>query len=271
MYTGVIEISVRAGLPVSIGNADNRKEIDMLRFIIVVITVVGFLILTIPVLIVEWIIGKFKPYVRDISSLRIVQGAFKLILWETGSKIDVIGFENVPKDETVLYVANHRSYFDILLTYCRCPGLTGYVAKDSMEKIPLLSLWMKRLYCLFLNRTDIRQGLKTILTGVQQMKNGISMCIFPEGTRNTGEKLLPFKEGSLKMAEKTGCAIIPIAITNSADIFENHFPKIRPTHVTLQYGEPIYPGKLSKEEKKFLGAYTQKVIQDMLDHAPQNT
>lgn len=237
----------------------------MLRFIIVVITVVGFLVLTIPVLLIEWVIGRFYPRARDILSLRIVQGAFRLILWETGAHITVIGHENVPKDEPVLYVGNHRSYFDILLTYCRCPGLTGYVAKDSMEKIPLLSIWMKRLYCLFLNRTDIREGLKTILTGIQQIKNGISMCIFPEGTRNKGDTLLPFKEGSLKMAEKTGCAIIPMAITNSADIFENHFPKIRPAHVILEYGEPIYPGRLSKEEKKFLGVYTQKVIQQMLD------
>lgn len=241
----------------------------MLRFIIVVITVVGFLVLTIPVLIAEWIIGKFNPYMRDISSLRIVQGAFRLILWESGVKVAVFGAENVPKDETVLYVGNHNSYFDILITYCRCPGLTGYVAKDSMEKIPLLSLWMKRLHCLFLNRTDIREGLKTILTGIQQMKDGISMCIFPEGTRSRDGKMLPFKEGSLKMAEKTGCAIIPMAITHSADIFENHFPKIKPTRVILQYGQPIYPNALSKEEKKFLGAHTQKVIQEMLNRADQ--
>ncbi|EET59163.1 Acyltransferase [Marvinbryantia formatexigens DSM 14469] len=237
----------------------------MIRFLIVAVTVIGFLILSIPILIVEWIIGKFNPRARDISSLRIIQAVFRFILWETGAKITVIGYENVPQNETVLYVGNHRSYFDILMTYCRCPDLTGYVAKDSMEKIPLLSTWMKRLYCLFLDRSDIKQGLKTILTGIQQIKNGISMCIFPEGTRNHEPRLLPFKEGSLKMAEKTGCAIVPMAITNSGDIFEDHLPKIRPAHVILEYGKPIYPKDLSKEERKFLGSYTQNIIQDMLD------
>lgn len=237
----------------------------MIRFLIVAVTVVGFLILTIPVLLIEWVIGKFNPYLRDISSLRIVQGAFRLILWESGVRLTLIGHENVPKDEAVLYVGNHRSYFDILLTYCRCPGLTGYVAKDSMEKVPLLSIWMKRLYCLFLNRTDIRAGLKTILTGIEQIKNGVSMCIFPEGTRSKGKEMLPFKEGSLKMAEKTGCAVIPMAITNSAEIFENHFPKIRPANVILEYGKPIYPNALNKEDRKFLGVYTRNVIQEMLD------
>lgn len=236
----------------------------MLRFLLVAFTVVGFLILSIPLLILEWIIGKFNPGFRDISSLRIIQAVFKFILWETGSKITVIGYENIPKDEAVLYVGNHRSYFDILITYCRCPGLTGYVAKDGMEKIPLLSTWMKRLYCLFLNREDIREGLKTILIGIEQIKNHISMCIFPEGTRNKGDEMLPFKEGSLKMAEKTGCAIIPMAITNSAEIFENHLYKIKPAHVILEYGKPIYPKELSREDRKFLGAYTQNVIAEML-------
>ena len=235
----------------------------MIRLVIVALTIVLFLILSIPVLIIEWIIGKFNPRARDISSLRIIQGVFRLIFWETGSHLTVIGEENIPKDETVLYVGNHRSYFDVVTAYSRCPDLTGFVAKDNLEKIPLLSNWMRRLYCLFLNRSDIRQGLKTILKGVEQMKAGISMCIYPEGTRNHQDELLPFKEGSLKMAEKTGAPIIPMAICHSDDIFENHMPWIRSANVILEYGKPIYPKELSKEERKFLGAYTRDVITEM--------
>lgn len=234
----------------------------MIRLILVAIILVGFLILSIPVLFIEWLIGKWNPRVRDISSLRIVQGAFRLILFAAGTKVTVIGEENVPKDQPVLYIGNHNSYFDIVITYARCPDLTGYIAKDSMEKIPLLSNWMKRLYCLFLNRTDIKEGLKTIVTAIDQVKNGISMCIFPEGTRNKENhlELMPFKEGSMKIAEKTGCPIIPMSLNNTADIFEDHFPWIKATHVTLEYGKPIYPKELSREDRKFLGAYTQKII-----------
>jgi len=243
----------------------------MIRFILIVIVVVGYLILSIPILFLEWLIGKWNPKFRDITSLRMVQGVFKLVLWITGAKVTVIGHENVPRDTAVLYVGNHRSFFDILLTYSRCPGLTGYVAKDGMLKIPLLSTWMKRLHCLFLNRDNIKEGLKTILIGIEQIKNGISMCIFPEGTRNKDPQvpIIPFKEGSLKMAEKTGCPIIPMAVTNSAEIFENHFPKIRPCHVILEYGKPVYPKELAKEERKFLGAYSQNIILEMLENHKQ--
>lgn len=237
----------------------------MIRTILVAFIVTLYLILGIPVLLIEWVIGKFSPKAKDFSCLRLVQGAFKLIMFVTGVKLTVIGEENVPKDQAVLYVGNHRSYFDVVMTYARCPGLTGYIAKVEMLRIPLLRDWMKALYCLFLDRDDIKAGLKTILQGIEYIKRGISICIFPEGTRNHSDTMMPFKEGSLKMAEKTGCPIIPMAITNSAEMFENHIPFIRRCHVILEYGKPILPAELSREERKFLGAYTQKKIQEMLD------
>ena len=239
----------------------------MIRFILICITVVGYLILSIPLLIIEWIIGKFNPHAKDISSLRIIQTVFRFILWLTGVKVTVIGEENVPKDQPVLYIGNHRSFFDILLTYTRCPGLTGYVAKAEMEKIPLLSNWMRYLHCLFLDRKDIKKGLQTIKEGIEKIKSGISICIFPEGTRNRSEsdlELMEFHEGSFKLATRTGCPIIPIALNNTVSIFEKQFPKIRKTHVVIEYCKPIYPAELSKERKKFIGRYTQNIILEAL-------
>lgn len=238
----------------------------MIRFICVIIFLVLFLILSIPVFFVEWLIGKFNPHARDYSSLRIVQWAFKVILKMTGVKITVIGEENVP-DEAVLFIGNHRSFFDILLTYSRCKRLTGYISKDSMEKIPLLSTWMKFLHCLFPNRENPKEGLKIILKAIEYIKQGISICIFPEGTRNKGEELsmLPFKEGSFKIATKTGCAIVPISMNNTSAIFEDQFPRIRKVHVILEYGKPIYPKELDKETQKHIGAYCQNIIQETIN------
>lgn len=234
----------------------------MIRFIFVVLFLVVFLILSIPVMLVEWLIGKKSPNMKDYSSLRIVQWAFKVILWIAGVNVTVIGEEHIP-DEPVLYIGNHRSFFDVPITYSRCRRLTGFVAKKEIEKVPLLSTWMRFLYCLFLDRDDVRAGLKTILTAMEQVKNGISIFIFPEGTRNKGEELsvLPFHDGSFKIAEKTGCAVIPVSINNSVQILEAHFPFIRKTHVVLEYGEPIYPNTLNKEAKKQLGTYCHDLIE----------
>lgn len=237
----------------------------MIRFILIIITLFLYLLLGIPVLGVEWLVGKFSKKTEDYQCLRMVQRTFSLMISMAGTEVTVIGEENIP-DEPVLFIGNHRSYFDIIITYARCPGLTGYVSKNVLEKVPLLSTWMRRLHCLFINREDVKEALKTILAGIDNIKNGISMCIFPEGTRNTTEELLlPFKEGSFKMAEKTGCPIVPMAISGSAEVLENHIPKIKATHVVLEYGKPIYLNELDKDTKKKLGHYCQNIIAEMLE------
>ena len=238
----------------------------MIRFILVATFVILFLILSIPLLLIEWIIGKFNMGLKDRSSQKIVNWAFRVCLFLAGTSVTVIGQEKVPTDRAVLYVGNHRSYFDIIITYARCPRLTGYIAKKDMEKVPLLRTWMRRLHCLFIDRENVKEALKTILAGIDNVKNGISMCIFPEGTRNkTDDLMLPFKEGSFKIAEKSGCPIIPMAITNSADVLEAHMPRVKKAHVIVEYGKPIYPNELDKEQKKKIGAYCQDVIAEMLE------
>ena len=238
-----------------------------MRLIIDAIFLAAYLILGIPVLLVLYLIGKVEKwnYASDLIALRLVQWAFKVMIWIAGTKAIVIGEDNVPKDQPVLYIPNHKSSFDILLLYSRVPGLTGFVSKDSMGKFYLLRDWMKKLHCLFLNRENPREGLKTILQGIENIKNVISMCIFPEGTRNKTDEMMAFKEGSLKMAEKTGCLIIPVALTNTAEIFENHMPWIRPCKVVIEYGTPIDPKTLSREEQKHLGALCRDRIQEMLE------
>ena len=239
----------------------------MIRLLVIALFLIVFFIFSIPLYLIEWLLGKVNPHARDISSLRIVQGAFKIILFLSGCKLTVIGEEHVPKDETVLYIGNHRSFFDVVITYARCPGLTGYLAKKEIEKVPFLSTWMRYLYCLFLDRKDIKQGLKTILTAIDHVKQGISIFIFPEGTRSTGAdqaELLPFHEGSFKVATKTDCLIVPVALTNTSQILEDHFPFIKSTQVTLEYGKPFRPSELSKEDRKVIGSYTRDIIQKMV-------
>lgn len=235
----------------------------MIRFIVTATFLILFLIVSIPIFFIEWIIGKFNMDMKNRSSLAIVQWAFRVIIFLSGTKVTYIGEENIPTDTAVLYVANHRSIFDIVLTYTRVKGLTGYISKIEVEKIPLLRTWMRYLHCLFLDRDNIKEGLKTILSAIEQIKQGISICIFPEGTRSKEEDVfLPFHEGSFKIAQKGGCPIVPIAINNTSAIFEDHFPKIKKTHVIIEYGKPIYIDELPAEHKKQLAPYVQQIISE---------
>ncbi len=235
----------------------------MIRFIIIILFLVLFLILSIPLLIAEWIIGKFNRPLKDRSSLAIVSWGFRQVARLSGTRVIAIGEENIPKDTAVLYVGNHRSFFDIVLTYGRMTSLTGFVSKKEMNRYPLLSHWMRNVHCLFLDRDNIKEGLKTILEAIEKVKNGISIFIFPEGTRNkTNDTFLPFHAGSFKIAEKGNVPIIPVTIVNSAAVFEDHLPKVKKATVVIEYGKPVYLDELDKETRKNISTYVLQIISD---------
>lgn len=236
-----------------------------MRSILVITFLLFFILICSPfILLVEFLIGKKNPELKSRSSLKIVQWVFRVVIFLSGTKLEVFGRDNIPDDKPVLYVGNHRSYFDTIITYTLVKGLTGYVSKIEVKKIPILRNWMNNLHCVFIDRNDMRQGLKAILQCIEHVKNGISINIFPEGTRNKGKGMLEYKEGSMKIAEKTGCPIIPMAITGTAEIFEKHSPWIKKSHVTVTFGQPIYVDTLSSEDRKHLGAYTRDKILSML-------
>lgn len=235
----------------------------MIRLILVAVYLILFLILTIPILLAEWIIGKRNPGLKDRSSKAIVGWGFRCITFLAGAKIIVRGRENIPSDSAALFVGNHRSYFDIVFTYAFFPNVTGYVAKKEMKRWPLLRNWMDNIHCIFLDRDNVKEGLKTILLGVDEVKKGVSLCIFPEGTRNkVNDTFLPFHEGSFKIADKGGVPVVPMTIVNCADVFEDHLPWIRKTTVVIEFEKPIYLNEMDKSARKNLGATVVNVISE---------
>lgn len=225
----------------------------MIRIFLAVLFLLTFLIISIIIQLIEEIVGLFSKKAKAVSSLAIVNWAFRVIVFISGTKLTVIGEENVPKEEAVLYVLNHRGYFDILLTYTRVPRPTGYVAKKEMLKYLTLTKWMKNLYCEFMDRSDLRKGMESINNCAEKIKKGISIAIFPEGTRNKSDApLLEFHKGSFKIAEKTGCKIVPVVLNNTSAVFEDQFPRLKKQHVVLEYLPAVDVAVMDREEKKQL-------------------
>ena len=232
----------------------------MIRTPLVIIFVLIVFILSLIAWPIEYLIGRFNPHARDISSLRIIQGVFKVILFLSGVRLTIKGRENILKDEAALYVGNHRGFFDTIVSYSLMPGITGFIAKKEMGKVPFVRIWMRLLHCLFLDRSNPREGLTTILKGIEELKNGVSIVIFPEGTRNKGEGLMQFHGGSFKLADRSNCKIVPMAINNSDNVFENHFPAIKSTKMIIEFCKPIDVAAMDKEQRKALPNMTHDII-----------
>ncbi len=239
----------------------------MIRFIITALFLLVFGIVSIPMLLIEWVIGKISPKAQLVSSFRFVQGTCWVVLFLCGALPKVKGKENIPADAPVLYVANHRSIFDIPVTLVLSPGPLCFIAKKELKKIPILYQWFLFMQGEFLDRKDLKQGMQVIRNATQKIENGLPVFVFPEGTRGTAEdesELLEFHEGSFRVAVRSGCPIVPISICNTREIFEAHLPWPKKTHVVVEYGTPIETKGLDRQEQKTLGAKSRGIISETL-------
>ncbi len=237
----------------------------MPRFILCLIVVIFDFIIMIPVELIGFLIGLISKKARSAYMKFMMKIVFSVINFLTGAKVKYIGFEKIPTDVPVLYVANHESFFDVLLTLMKLPGKVCFVAKKSFRKIPIFAQALQLYDTLFIDRDNIKQGLQTILKAIENVKAGMSVFIFPEGTRSRDGKMNEFKEGSMKIAVKSGCPIVPIAISNTAGVFENHFPKVEAANVVVEILDPVIPGDFDKMEQKHLGKLCRDRIEEVRD------
>ncbi|MBE5912092.1 lysophospholipid acyltransferase family protein [Pseudobutyrivibrio sp.] len=237
----------------------------MLRTILAVLFITIFLIVSIPIWGILFIIGLFNKKAKEKMSYDCVAWAFGVVLFIAGVNYEVRGLENIPKNQSVVFIGNHQSFFDVVLGYHLCPAVTGFMSKDSVKKVPLLNVWMMLNYCIFLTRTDPRTDLKLILKAAEHVENGINIFIFPEGTRSKDGSFAPFHEASFKIATKSGSQIVPICFTNTREILEAHMPRIKRTHVIVTFCPAINPATLVGEDKKHVGAYVHKIMEKQLE------
>jgi len=183
-----------------------------------------------------------------------------------GGTVEVIGFENIPQDGSVLFVSNHQGNFDIPLLLSNIPKPIGFVAKVELEKLPLINTWMKLIECVFIDRKDMRQSLRTISTATEILKSGQSMVIFPEGTRSKGGEMQPFKPGSLRLAQKAGTPIVPVTISGSYKLMEGNNNRIKPAHVKIIFAPPVDSEGIDKASDLTVTVFD--VIKDNLARHP---
>jgi len=156
-----------------------------------------------------------------------------------GIKVKVIGMENIPEDENVLFVSNHQSNFDIPILLKSLNKRVSFIAKEEIKKMPFIGGWMEIQKCVFIKRDDPRQAVKAINKGAKFIENGQAMVIFPEGTRSEDGNLNEFKAGSFKLAVKSKAKIIPITINGSINAMRKGTLLIKPTEVVLTISKPI--------------------------------
>ena len=165
-------------------------------------------------------------------------------------KVEVIGREKVPEG-SVVFIGNHQSFYDIPVLIHSYGHAIGFISKKEVG-IPVLHTWEIEMKGIFIDREDIRKSIEGINEGIENLKKGYPIAIFPEGHRSRTGEILEFKKGSLRLGTKSGVPIIPVVIKGTGDIYENNkFPnKIKKADVKVCFLDPIYYNDLSSEDKK---------------------
>jgi len=191
-------------------------------------------------------------------------------LFLAGLKIDIRGAENIPFDTPAIYVSNHQSNFDVPIIYSGLPITFNWLAKKELFQIPLFGHAMKRSGCIRIDRSNRRTTMHSIIAAAQQIKEGASVIIFPEGTRSPDGRLQEFKKGALLIAAKAQVPIVPIAIHGSYQILPKDRWRIVSGKLKLEILSPISTSGLKTSD---IGQLTEKIhdmIETSLQGAPDN-
>lgn len=194
-----------------------------------------------------------------------LQQLSKNLVKSAAIELEVRGLENLPKEGPALYMATHKSVFDIIILLSIIEDPSIFVGKKEVAKMPFVNKWFDALGCIYLDREDKRQALKSIIQGIEELKSGQSVVIFPEGTRSMSNEILPFKEGCFKLATKTQVPIIPIALSNTYKIFEEK-RRIQKTRVVVNIGEAIDTKVITREEQVQLPKVVEQKVRGLMEN-----
>lgn len=224
-------------------------------------------------------IFDYKPYLKKIEILRQdekLEEHRALIAEATGKwaqdvkrKFDmhltIEGQENIPEGACAFFV-NHQGYGDIPTMFNVCQGKQiGFVAKDSAEKLPFISDWIKASEGVFIKRGETREGLKAIKEGAEKLKKGYSLVIFPEGTRSHCSDMADFKPGSFKLATKAGVPIVPVTINGSYHMFEDRDVITNGAVIDVIVHPAIETAGMARSEEKELPKKVEDIVRNGLE------
>ena len=177
------------------------------------------------------------------------------ILW--GVRVKVVGRENIDRKTSYVFVANHQGAFDIWSIYGYLNHNFKWLMKKELEKIFLVGSACKSAGHIMVDDSNVSSIRETIAEAEQTLRDGMSLVIFPEGSRTFDGKMIPFKRGAFMLAGEFKLLVVPITIDGSFEAMPRTTYNVTPTRLTMTIHPPIYPGER--------GFNTRRLMSDCFD------
>ena len=185
--------------------------------------------------------------------IRVIVRTVIRIFFVVVYRVKVIGTDNIPKDkkQPLIYCGNHRTYKDPPLIVVTAKRHVRFLAKEELKKNPLFAFLGVVFGGIYVKRDS--KDVSALKTTLKALKNGESIALFPEGTRNGIEKGEKAKDGAAFFAVRTGARVIPVGISGG----EKPFKKM-----TIKYGKPMDFSNRSKDE---LDEITDEIMKEIIE------
>lgn len=185
-----------------------------MRTLLLLVYLAALLIFSVIMIIIDKIF-----HLKSETVYNMMHRVAKTIDFISGNKYVVTGRDNIPS-KPVLIVSNHESFFDPISIVDIFDSPIALIGKIELKKIPTLGYWITKFGSEFIDRDDMKQSIKVIINASKTLKNGTSVLIYPEGTRNLEDE--EFKAGSFKIAQNAKAPILPITVRNTSYVFERN-------------------------------------------------
>jgi 1-acyl-sn-glycerol-3-phosphate acyltransferase len=187
------------------------------------------------------------------------------VLFFSAVRVRVLGTDNFRPDEAYIFCSNHASYYDVLVLMAHLKNKFRWFARRGLFDVPVMGQAMWVIGHLPVYRDSPVASLRSLMLGARLAKSGVSMLIFPEGTRSPDGRMHQFLEGGFHLAIKSGRPVVPVVVTGTYRILSRHNLLIRPGRVRLIFGRPIPTKGLNRGDSNKLMLQTRDRMLRMME------
>ncbi len=179
-------------------------------------------------------------------------------------KVKIYGMEKLDKNQSYIFMLNHQSWFDIFTVYGWLPFFFKWIMKADLRKIPFVGAACEAAGHIFINRDSPKAAQRSLEKAKNELQKGVSVVIFPEGTRTWNGQLGKFKKGGFKIATDLGLPIVPVTLKGCFERMPRNTLKISPGPIEMYVHNPIDVSSYSQENINELIALTRDTINSAL-------
>jgi 1-acyl-sn-glycerol-3-phosphate acyltransferase len=227
----------------------------MLRGLLTLITVI---VMTLVVSLLCIIFSIFGPYSRLINLF--AKAWTGSILLAAGVKLEITGLEKIDRTKSYIFIGNHQSHFDVFAIFTSLPLTARFMAKAELYRIPVFGWALTATGTVRIDRSNREKSIASMNDALERIRKGVSVVIFPEGTRSVDGEIKDFKKGGFVLALKGQIPIVPVSISGSRFILRKHSMSVKPGKLKMVFGDPIDTGSYTYQDREKLSDRVRQFI-----------